>query len=70
MGHDADVLRTDDGGESWKLVHRAPEKEQPLFDVWFRDPDSGFVVGAYGYYLTTDDAGECRRNDDLANCFR
>ena len=58
VGHDAVILRTDDSGDSWRLVHRAPEEERPLLDVWFRDKDNGFAVGAYGYFLATRDGGE------------
>ena len=58
VGHDAVILRTGDGGESWTLVHQAPEKELPLLDVWFRDDRSGFAVGAYGYFLATEDGGD------------
>ena len=58
VGHDAVVLRTVDGGESWKMVHEAPEEELPLLDVWFRDERRGFAVGAYGYFLATEDGGE------------
>ncbi len=58
VGHDAVILRTGDGGESWRLVHRAPEEERPLLDVWFADARTGFAVGAYGYFLATDDGGE------------
>ena len=57
-GHDAVILRTDDGGENWRLMHRAPEEERPLLDVWFRDRDNGFAVGAYGYFLATRDGGK------------
>ena len=57
VGHDAVVLRTHDGGESWELVHHAPEEERPLLDVWFRDERHGFAVGAYGYFLATEDGG-------------
>ena len=58
VGHDAVILRTDDGGESWRLVHHAPEEELPLLDVWFRDARNGFAIGAYGYFLATRDGGE------------
>ena len=58
VGHDAVILRTGDGGETWTLVHQAPEEELPLLDVWFRDERTGFAVGAYGYFLATDDGGE------------
>ena len=57
VGHDAVILRTDDRGDTWRLLHRAPEEERPLLDVWFRDKDTGFAVGAYGYFLTTRDGG-------------
>ena len=58
VGHDAVILRTADGGETWRLVHHAPEEERPLLDVWFRDAHSGFAIGAYGYFLATEDGGE------------
>ncbi len=57
VGHDAVILRTDDGGDTWRLMHRAPEEERPLLDVWFRDERNGFAVGAYGYFLVTRDGG-------------
>ncbi len=58
VGHDAVILRTDDRGDTWRLLHRAPEEERPLLDVWFRDRNAGFAVGAYGYFLATGDGGE------------
>ena len=58
VGHDAVILRTRDGGERWTTVHRAPEEELPLLDVWFRDERNGFAVGAYGYFLATADGGD------------
>lgn len=68
VGHDAVVLRTEDGGLSWKTVHAAPEEERPLLDVWFENAEHGIAVGAYGYFLETRDGGETwqsrRINDD------
>ena len=58
VGHDAVIVRTRDGGESWELLHFAPEEERPFLDVWFRDADNGFVIGAYGYFLKTEDGGD------------
>ena len=58
VGHDAVILRTRDGGATWRIVHCAPEEERPLLDVWFRDAKDGFAVGAYGYFLETRDGGE------------
>lgn len=57
VGHDAVVLRTGDGGETWELVHRAPEAAVPLLDVWFRDSRSGIAVGGFGLVLATADGG-------------
>ena len=57
VGHDAAILGTRDGGGTWTLLHRAPEEERPLLDVWFRDDKAGFAVGAYGYFLATEDGG-------------
>ncbi len=57
VGHDAVILRTGDGGMTWRVAHYAPEEERPLLDVWFRDERNGFAVGAYGYFLSTRDGG-------------
>ena len=58
VGHDAAILRTRDGGETWKLVHYAPPAQLPLLDVWFRDADNGFAVGAFGTFLVSVDGGD------------
>jgi photosystem II stability/assembly factor-like uncharacterized protein len=58
VGHDAVILRTRDGGNSWQRVHWAPEDERPLLDVSFADEKSGFAVGAYGCFLETADGGD------------
>jgi photosystem II stability/assembly factor-like uncharacterized protein len=58
VGHDAVILKTEDGGETWRRVHYAPDEERPLLDVWFRDDRNGFAIGAYGFFLTTEDGGE------------
>jgi photosystem II stability/assembly factor-like uncharacterized protein len=57
VGHDAVILRTDDGGRTWRRVHYAPEEERPLLDVLFHSNDRAVAVGAYGYYLESDDGG-------------
>lgn len=31
---------------------------QPLLDVWFKDANKGFAIGAYGYFLQTSDGGK------------
>ena len=58
VGHDAVVIGTSDGGESWRLLHREPDLRAPLLDVWFRGAEAGFAVGAFGLFLATTDGGE------------
>jgi photosystem II stability/assembly factor-like uncharacterized protein len=58
VGHDAVILRTRDGGETWAMLHSAPEERRPLLDVWFRDEFNGFAIGAYGFFLVTSDGGQ------------
>lgn len=74
VGHDAAILRTGDGGETWQLVHYAVQAQLPLLDIWFRDADNGFAVGAFGTFLASADGGEtwtCRNGcwdpDDRAD---
>lgn len=65
VGHDAVILRTEDGGENWCRVHHAPELERPLFDVWFEDARNGFAIGAYGYFLRSSDGGLTWQEENL-----
>jgi len=58
VGHDEVVVRTRDGGITWRRVHHAPENEKPLLDVWFADARTGLAVGAYGGLLATSDGGD------------
>ena len=57
-GHDATILRTRDGGESWETVHSDPALDAPLLDLWFRDARRGFAVGGFGLFLATEDGGD------------
>ncbi len=58
VGHDAIVLKTENGGESWLQVYVDREATVPLLDVWFEDNLHGFAVGAYGYIIETVDGGQ------------
>ncbi len=58
VGHVETILRTQDGGESWELVHFEPANPQPLLDVAFADPMRGIAVGAYGVIYVTVDGGK------------
>lgn len=57
VGHDQVILRTQDGGKSWKLVYENAAAESPLLDVYFLDAKHGYAIGAYGQFLETFDAG-------------
>ena len=65
VGHDAVILRTADGGETWCRVHWAPDAETPLLDIWFADASNGFAVGAYGYFLRSTDGGLSWQEEQL-----
>ncbi|MGK9064203.1 WD40/YVTN/BNR-like repeat-containing protein [Stutzerimonas chloritidismutans] len=57
VGHDALILATTDGGETWTHQYENREGEVPLLDVWFEDAEHGFATGAYGALLETTDGG-------------
>lgn len=56
VGHDAVILQTRDGGQSWTLQQFSGGAE-PLLDVHFLDLQRGYAVGAYGQFLATTDGG-------------
>jgi photosystem II stability/assembly factor-like uncharacterized protein len=57
VGHDATVLKTADGGETWTIRHFDAAGEA-LLDVMFLDSQRGLALGAYGTLLTSADGGE------------
>ncbi len=63
VGHDAVILHSADGGQTW--AHQAaaensffPDFKQPLLDVMFTSTTNGFAIGAYGYLLRTRNGGQ------------
>ena len=56
VGHDAVILKTEDGALNWKRVFQATE-EVPLLDLVFLDPLNGIAVGAYGLMYKTSNGG-------------
>ncbi|MFT3755750.1 MAG: YCF48-related protein [Pseudoxanthomonas sp.] len=70
VGHEGVVLHTDDGGATWKLqldglkiAELLPDFvtqgiDKALFDVWFENEKSGYIVGAFGLILRTEDGGD------------
>lgn len=57
VGHDAVILRTEDGGKTWVLQNFEPELELPFLDLLVIDNQSAIVVGAYGQLRKTVDGG-------------
>jgi photosystem II stability/assembly factor-like uncharacterized protein len=58
VGHWGIVLRTDDGGETWRVQRSDITVDQPLFSVYFRDKDEGWAVGLWSLMLSTKDGGK------------
>ncbi|MEO1574860.1 MAG: YCF48-related protein, partial [Pseudomonadota bacterium] len=58
VGHDAVILKTADGGQSWERVYFDPDYQTPLLHIWAPSPQRAVAVGAYGFYLETLDGGE------------
>jgi len=58
VGHDATILKSHDGGESWEVQYYAPENERPFLDVLFFNENEGIAVGAYGVFYRTKNAGK------------
>lgn len=57
VGHDATILHSRDGGETWVVQHRDPEWGKPLYDLAMLDARRGFAVGANGRMMKTTDGG-------------
>ncbi len=57
VGYDATILKTTDGGRTWKIQNFDPEG-QPFFDVLFLDPEHGIAVGKRSQVMETRDGGE------------
>ena len=55
VGGYGDIIKTSDGGLTWKTVSVASGAD--LWSVSFPSADTGFVSGAYGTVLQTTDAG-------------
>jgi len=57
VGHDAAILKTEDGGKSWMLQNFEPEKETAFLSVVATDRNHAYAVGAFGLFYATRDGG-------------
>lgn len=44
--------------DNWEDEPLPPPQGEPLLDVWFKNKRLGYAVGAYGYFLRTNDGGK------------
>ena len=58
VGHDATIIASDDGGETWSIQLAMPELDRPFLDVAFFNENHGVALGAYGLFYRTRDGGE------------
>ncbi|MFA5122520.1 WD40/YVTN/BNR-like repeat-containing protein [Zavarzinia sp.] len=66
-GHDATIIRTEDGGKTWSLVQYDPAAQTPLFDLYMKDAQSGFAIGAYSLVMTTADGGKTWQRKEVGD---
>lgn len=57
-GHDAVIITSGDGGETWTRQFFDPGREQAVMDILFTDESNGVAIGSYGLYLHTSDGGK------------
>ena len=58
VGHDAVIVCSNDGGQTWERRNFEPDLEKPFLDVVFVDADTAYAVGAYGLFYGTADGGK------------
>jgi photosystem II stability/assembly factor-like uncharacterized protein len=58
VGHDAVILMTRDAGITWERIYDAPEVEKPLLDIRALDAGRLVAIGAYSFFLSSDDDGK------------
>lgn len=57
-GHDAVIITSGDGGDTWTREFFDPERQQAVMDIVFTDENNGVAIGSYGLYLRTTDGGQ------------
>ena len=62
------ILRTDDGGRSWKVIKvfsSIEDQRYALSSVYFRDEMNGSILTTSGLMITTSDGGKTWKQDNL-----
>ena len=57
IGHEATILKTEDGGDTWALKNLDRRGENPLFGIHFSDTQNGIAVGAFSTTYFSSDGG-------------
>ena len=57
-GHDAVIITSGDGGETWTRQFFDPDRQQAVMDIYFTDENNGVAIGSYGLNLWTHDGGQ------------
>lgn len=57
-GHDAVIISSSDGGDTWTRQFFDPDRQQAVMDLYFVDENNGVAIGSYGLYLRTTDGGQ------------
>jgi len=57
-GHDAVIITSGDGGDTWTQQFFDPDRQQAVMDIYFTDENNGVAIGSYGLYLRTNDGGQ------------
>ena len=57
-GHDATIITSGDGGNTWTRQFTDQERQQAVMDIHFTDENNGVAIGSYGLYLVTSDGGQ------------
>ncbi len=57
-GHDAVIITSGDGGNTWTREFFDPDRQQAVMDIYFTDENNGVVIGSYSLYLRTSDGGQ------------
>ena len=58
VGHDATIIHTQDGGQTWQVQMQSTALDKPFLDILFVNATEGMAVGAYGLFYRTTDGGK------------